>query len=138
MDRQEFLSQVGFGAAAILVPACIWGLVSCSSDDVGPSAPANVDFTLDVSSGPLSENGGFIVNNGVVIARTNSGTFLAVSAYCTHQGTVVNYDSSDNNFVCPNHGSEFDSRGGVTKGPATMNLTKYNTSLSGTSLRVYS
>lgn len=137
MDRKEFLSQVGMGVAVILAPACIGGLSGCSNDVV-PTAPVNVDFTVDISTGALSVNGGFIISNDIIIARTNSGSFLAVSAACTHQGTIVNYVGGSNNFVCPNHGAEYNNDGNVTKGPATKNLTKYNTTLSGTSLHIYS
>ncbi len=139
MDRKEFLNQVGIGAAALLVPACIGGLAACGKSDSGtPAAPTNVDFTLDVSSGALASNGGFLVQNGIIIARTTSGTFLAVSAACTHQGTTVNYVSASNKFVCPNHGAEFSSTGIVIKEPATKNLTSYKTSLNGNTLRVFS
>ncbi|MEY3678441.1 MAG: hypothetical protein RI924_582 [Bacteroidota bacterium] len=144
MDRKKFLNQVGMGAAALLAPACLGGLAACSKSDSGspsnptPPPPTGVDFTVDVSSGALSSNGGFLVLNGIIIARTTTGSFLAVSAACTHQGTTVNYASAGNKFVCPNHGAEFSSTGTVTKGPATTNLTSYNTSLNGNSLRVYS
>lgn len=141
MTRQEFLKLAGFGAAAaVALPACLAGglVTSCREDDDAPIAPSNVDFTVDVSSGNLSTNGGFLVKQGIVIARTNTGSFLAVSSACTHEGTGVNYNASANNFVCPNHNAEFSSTGTVTKGPATKNLTLYKTSLSGNTLRVYS
>jgi cytochrome b6-f complex iron-sulfur subunit len=141
MTRQEFFKLAGFGAAAaLIVPTCGGLLTSCRDDDEGdvPPTPTNVDFTVDVSSGNLATNGGFMVKNGIVVARTNTGTFLAVSAACTHAGTNVNYNASSNNFVCPNHGAKFSSNGSVTQGPATKNLTVYNTTLTGTTLRVYS
>ncbi len=140
MTRKEFFSRVGVGAAVALVPACIGGLASsCSNDNGSPSAaPTNVDFTLDVSTGTLATNGGFLVHSGVVVARTNAGDFLAVSAACTHEGTNVNYYASGNNFICPNHGAHFSSTGVVTQGPATSNLQQYNIQLTGTSLHVYS
>lgn len=139
MTRKDFFAKVGFGAALVLVPTCISGLAtSCSSDGATTPAPSNVNFILDVSSGSLSSNGGFLVTNGIVVARTNSGEFLAVSASCTHEGTKVNYNAAGNKFVCPNHGAQFSSNGNVTQGPASKNLTKYNTELSGTSLRVFS
>ena len=141
MDRKEFFSKVGFGAALFLVPACIGGLAaSCEKEDgsVAP-APTNVDFTLDVSSGALSANGGYLVHSGIVVARTMSGTFLAVSASCTHEGTNVNYNGNANNFVCPNHGAQFSSTGAVTRGPASSNLTSYTVEvLSATQIRVHS
>jgi cytochrome b6-f complex iron-sulfur subunit len=137
MDRKSFLAQVGFGAAALLVPSCMAGLAGCSkSDNITP--PSNVDFTLDVSSGSLSSNGGFIVKDGVIVARTNTGTFIAVSAACTHQGTTVNYGSSTNSFICPNHGARFDASGLVIQGPAVTSLRAYKTVLTGNSLRVTS
>ncbi|MFV8344317.1 ubiquinol-cytochrome c reductase iron-sulfur subunit [Flavobacterium sp. XS2P39] len=143
MNRKEFFARAGFGAAAVLVPACIAGLSSsCSSDDSSSSTPApaptGIDFNVDVSSGTLATNGGFMVTNRIVIARTLTGSFIAVSATCTHEGTNVNYNGSGNNFICPNHNSEFTSTGVVTKGPATSNLKQYNTSLNGNTLRVYS
>jgi cytochrome b6-f complex iron-sulfur subunit len=138
MDRKQFLSQFGVGAAALLVPACIGGLASCKKDEDTLPAPTNVNFTLDTSTGALSLNGGFLVHNGIVVARTNSSTFIAVSASCTHEGTNVNFDATSNDFICPNHGAMFNAAGAVIQGPATRNLTKYNTALTGTSLRVFS
>ena len=139
MTRKDFFSRVGFGAAMVLVPGCISGLAtSCSTDGSPSAAPTNVDFTLDVSTGSLSANGGYLVHSGIVVARTNSGDFLAVSASCTHQGTNVNYNASGNKFVCPNHGAQFSSTGVVTQGPANSNLTNYNTVLTGNSLHVFS
>ncbi len=93
--------------------------------------------TVDVSTGSLATNGGYLVVKGIIIARTITGGFLAVSAACTHQGTNVKYVLVNNNFHCPNHGAEFSSTGVVTKGPATTNLTQYTTVLTGTSLSVY-
>ena len=143
MDRKNFLSQVGVGAAAFLAPICLGGIAGCgksSNDSTSsvPSPPSNVDFTLDVSSGALASNGGFLVSQGILVARTNAGAFLAVSAACTHEGTTVNYNSANNNFVCPNHGAKFSSTGMVTLGPATTNLKSYNTSLTNSTLRIYS
>lgn len=147
MNRKEFFARVGFGAAAVLIPACIAGVAtSCSSDgssDSGGSTPllpppTGIDFNLDISTGALAANGGYLVTKGLVIARTLAGDFLAVSASCTHEGTNVKYSSSGNNFVCPNHNSQFTNKGVVTQGPATANLKEYNTALTGNTLRVFS
>lgn len=134
MDRKEFLSQVGFGALLALAPACISGLSSCKKTET----VTKIDFSIDVSTGTLATNGGYLITNGVIVARTNAGSYIAVSAACTHEGASVNYNSGGNNFVCPRHGATFNSSGAVTQGPASTSLTKYNTSLSGTSLHVYS
>jgi cytochrome b6-f complex iron-sulfur subunit len=144
MDRKNFLSQVGVGAAAFLAPICLGGIAGCGKSSTGstpsvPNPPSNIDFTLDVSSGALASGGvGYLVSQGILVARTNAGAFLAVSAACTHQGTTVNYNAANNNFVCPSHFSEFSSSGMVTLGPATTNLKSYNTSLTNSTLRIYS
>ena len=135
MKRKEFLAQVGVGAAIVLAPICFGSLSGCKKTS---TAPANIDFTLDVSTGALSKNGGFLIKDGVIVARTNSGTCIAVSAACTHEGTNINYVASSNNFVCPNHNAKFNSSGAVTQGPANTNLTEYKTTLTGNSLRVFS
>ena len=133
ISRKDFLSQVGKGAIALaILPACISALHACSK------SPTNVDFTVDTSTGTLAVNGGYLVKDGIIVARTNSGTFLAVAAACTHEGTNVEYNASSNNFTCPNHGAQFSSSGSVTRGPASSSLTQYKTTLTGTSLRVYS
>jgi cytochrome b6-f complex iron-sulfur subunit len=137
MTRKEFISQVGVGAATLFIPACLSGLAACQKSSNSAQGPT-VDFNVSIASGPLASNGGYIVQNGVIVARTNSGAFIAVAAACTHQGSTVAYYSSSNNFICPSHGAQFDTSGNVTAGPAQTALKKYNTSLSGTSLRVYS
>ncbi len=137
MDRKEFLAQVGIGAAALFIPSCLATLGSCSSNNVTPSL-INIDFTIDTSTGVLAVNGGSLVNNGVIVARTITGDFLAVSAACPHAGTTILFQNSTTNFRCPNHGSVFTATGQVTNGPADRALIQYKTALTGASLRVFS
>ena len=138
MTRKDFISQVGKSAALLLVPACITGLSSCKKKKSKTGEPRSIDFTLDISSGPLATNGGALVNDGVVVARATTGAFIAVDAACTHEGTTVNYVPSSNSFHCPNHGANYDANGNVTTGPAVDALASFHTSLSGNSLHVFS
>jgi|SRR6185437_201207 len=131
ISRKEFVEQVGVGAAVLFVAACAG---SCKKT---ATSPASVNFTVDVSSGALATNGGYLIQSGVIVARTTSGSFVAVSATCTHAGGTLGFTSS-NIFQCPLHGATFNTSGTVISGPATANLQKYNTALSGSSLRVYS
>ena len=134
MNRKQFLSLLTMGAATAAIST---SLVSCAKTSM---APTNVDFTIDLNSSayaPLKTNGGSIYNNGVIVARSKSGTFLAYSQYCTHAGCTVNFDGTSD-FICYCHGSVFDSNGNVLQGPAFSALTKYNTQLTGTMLHVYS
>ncbi len=137
MTRKEFISQVGAGAALLLLPACITGLSACQKKNKKKEEKA-VDFTIDVSSGPLSLNGGSLIKDGVIVARTNGGVYLAIDAACSHEGTTINFVASSNSFACPNHGAKFDAGGNVTQGPASKTLKSYTTNLNGSSLRVFS
>jgi cytochrome b6-f complex iron-sulfur subunit len=138
MTRKEFLAQVGVGASVLLIPACFGSLSSCSPANNFPAAPTNVDFTVDVSSGALAAKGGYMINNGVIVAHTTAGTYIAVSAACTHQGSTIEYLGGGNYFYCPRHGATYNTAGQVTGGPAGQALAQYKTTLTGTSLRVFS
>ncbi len=135
MERSEFLKLLGSGTML----ACAGCLDSCSSKS--DPAPTNFNFTLDLSlpeNAALTNTGGSLSKNGVIVARLSATAFAAVSIACTHEGTSVTYQSAQQNFFCPNHGSKFDKSGSVLNGPASKALQKYNTELTGNSLKVFS
>jgi cytochrome b6-f complex iron-sulfur subunit len=138
MERKEFLSILGFGAAAV---ACSYCLGGCNPNPGGGiTAPTNVDFTLDLTNpaySGLKAIGNYVYNAGVIVAHTQSG-YVAVSYACTHAGATVVFDVSTNSFFCPAHGSRFSISGAVITGPAGSALGSYKTTLTGNSLRVFS
>ena len=138
MDRKEFLTKLGKGAAVAGLVYC----VGCGANNSGVEpAPTNVDMTLDLSQSAysaLNNVGGSVVIQGIIIGRVNATSFVAVSAACTHEGTTIQFQLNNNRFYCNNHGSTFSLTGSVTNGPAARALTKYNTTLNGNSLRIYS
>ncbi len=136
MDRKEFLSLLGLSVGGMVVASCFGG---CSKDSVAPST--DIDFTIDLSdsaNAALQTNGGFLIRNSVIVARTLAGEFIAVAAACTHQGTLVQYQANNGRFFCPNHGSNFTESGAVINGPAPRPLQQFKTQLSGNILRVFS
>ncbi|MGI8635557.1 MAG: ubiquinol-cytochrome c reductase iron-sulfur subunit [Segetibacter sp.] len=139
MTRKEFLSLIGFSTAGIAVASCVSG---CAKNvNSGTSAPANVDFTLDLgqaANAVLLNNGGYIYKDGVIVARTLAGAYIAVQQVCTHETVSVIYQPNSHRFYCDAHGATFSETGVVTGGPAPRPLKTYNTSLTANSLRVYS
>jgi cytochrome b6-f complex iron-sulfur subunit len=134
MERKLFITLMGKAAAGGVLATCFG---ACSKD----TESRDLDFTIDLSASEnsaLQANGGSRMVNGVVVARTNDGEFIAVSARCTHQGTTVQFEGSNNRFRCPNHGATFGINGVVTNGPARANLQRFDVQLSGNSLRVFS
>ena len=53
------------------------------------------------------------------------GSFIALSKTCTHLGCSVPYNSEENTFICPCHGSSFDKKGLVLTAPAIRPLDYY-------------
>jgi cytochrome b6-f complex iron-sulfur subunit len=150
MERKDFIEQVGLSGAAILIFGC---MQSCSKSD-GPSTNTNngagsggnntstVDFSIDISKSPydaLKNIGGFYVDTvtNIIIVKTTASEIIAVSAICTHQQSSITYQANNNRLYCAAHGSVFTTTGAVTTGPATTALKKYQTSLTGTILRVF-
>jgi cytochrome b6-f complex iron-sulfur subunit len=114
---------------------------SNSSNGLSNTAPSNVDFTLDISASAnaaLSKNGGYLLSQNILVARTATGAYIAVQESCTHENYPLVYQAGSSQFYCNNHGATFTEKGAVTGGPANRSLTIYNTALTGISLRVYS
>jgi cytochrome b6-f complex iron-sulfur subunit len=142
MDRKQFLAAIGISAAAMTVISCM-GCSKSSGGGGNPvvNGPSGVDFTLDLTlaaNAALLTNGGYLSNSGVLIARTLAGAYIAVQLSCTHQDYPLVYEASAHEFFCNNHGSAFTEAGVVKNSPANSNLAVYNTSLTNSSLRVYS
>lgn len=148
MERKDFIEKVGLSAASILIFGCMQG---CSkSDSPAPSQPTGsnnnppkpIDFTINITNNPytsLNTAGGFYVDktNNIIIARTLTDEFLAVSSLCTHQQVLLDYQASNNRFYCSGHGSLFSTTGAVLNGPAAAPLKQYKTARTGNSLRIF-
>ncbi|WP_413667947.1 ubiquinol-cytochrome c reductase iron-sulfur subunit [Mucilaginibacter sp. Mucisp86] len=141
MDRKEFLSTIGITAASFALINCIGCSKKSDSASGSITGPTGVDFTLDLSlsaNSALLSNGGYLASNGVIVAKTTAGAYIAVQQSCTHESYPLIYQGSSQQFYCNNHGSAFTEAGVVKNSPANRNLTVYKTTLTGTSLRVFS
>lgn len=108
----------------------------------GSTTPKSVDFTINIAIAPyaaLNTPGGYFVDsvNNIIIARTLTNEFIAVSSVCTHASVTVEYQGANNRFFCSGHGSTFTNTGAVSNGPAAQALKQYKTALTGNNLRVY-
>ena len=133
MDRRKFLESLGIGAAFAVTASC---LQSCKKDVL------SLDFTLnldDAANVALKTNGGYVISNGVVVARDKTGNIVAVTQTCSHQNQVqVTFNGSANEFNCSAHGARFDTNGAGLNANGSGGLQKFKTTLTGSSLRVFS
>lgn len=87
-------------------------------------------ITVNVGGTSLANTGGAALvqagNNNVLVTRTGESSFNAFTAICTHEGcTITGFQSGA--FVCPCHGSQFNTTGQVQQGPATQRLRQFTT-----------
>jgi nitrite reductase/ring-hydroxylating ferredoxin subunit len=146
MERKEFLRSLGAGAAFAITFPC---LGSCSKDNGIEGnivvQPTDIDFTIDLTSSEaakLTNNGGFILKNLVVVVKNLEGEFVAATQICSHeqydQVRFVNQDGGI--FYCDVHGSRFSQNGtplNEIPNSTSKALKIYNTSLEGSILRVF-
>lgn len=89
-----------------------------------------VTLAIDAAS-PLSGVGSAALVQSplgtLLVVRTAQGAFSVVTALCTHEAcTITGLDGST--FVCPCHGSEFNTSGQVLSGPAGTSLRQFGSS----------
>ena len=131
ITRKDFLMSLGFGGAALMA-----ALSACQNETgaVIPAGGIQIDLTTN-----LPTVGSYIYNSGIIIARIAAGnvatSFAAISQACTHEGTTITYQGNGV-FYCPNHGAQFNTSGGVTRGPASSSLKSYTKSVSGSILSI--
>ena len=136
MERREFFEKFGIGAAMALAVGCAQ---SCA-DSTTPSGP--IDFTIDLSQSAYSKlltKGNYVVVNSCVVVYATDGKYYAATVICSHEGErQVGYDAQNDTYYCSAHGARYSKSGSGLNSTGRNGLTIYNTSLSGTVLRVYS
>jgi Rieske Fe-S protein len=68
---------------------------------------------------------GAVISRGlskVAVYRDPQGEIHERSAVCTHLGCIVKWNTGENTWDCPCHGSRFDCFGKVIQGPANSDL----------------
>ncbi|WP_392535485.1 FAD-dependent oxidoreductase [Nostoc sp. C117] len=83
--------------------------------------PGDVDSVEKIAPGK-----GAVIRNGltkIAAYRDEKGTLHQHSAICTHLNCIVAWNSLENTWDCPCHGSRFDTQGKVINGPAINGLT---------------
>ena len=77
------------------------------------------------SESELKPGEGAIMRNGLsklAVHRDRSGRVHKMSAVCPHMGCVVAWNSTEETWDCPCHGSRFSAEGKVYQGPANSDL----------------
>ena len=146
LTRGQFMKQLGLSSKALMAFYCLGAVSACSKDETpdpinnnnnnnntstgitGTTTGTSINFTLDLTNANFAKlltEGEFAIVGDVIVANAK-GNFVALSKSCTHAGTAIQYRKDNNDFRCPNHGSEFSLNGTVTKAPAVDSLKSYS------------
>lgn len=143
MQREDFIKTctagcLGFSLLAFLAPGCsstsmVTG--SISGDDL--LIPLS-EFEI-ISESKTSHRKFIIVHHNklqypIYIKRHDNDAYSAHLMRCTHQGTEL--QAFGDRLQCPAHGSEFDSNGNVTNGPAAKNLRNFQVTIQHDQLKI--
>ena len=139
MPEQKISRRHVVGGAAVvgvgvpLLAACGSGdTVASDNGDSGAAAtgPQKLGATSEVAVG----SGKIYPGANVVVTQPTAGTYVGLSATCTHQGCQVS-SVSGGTINCACHGSKFSIKdGSVVQGPATLPLEKVIVTVQGADL----
>lgn len=87
-----------------------------------PSPKNHKESLLEVQKSDIPLRGALVFNRSRVVIIRSEEDVYALSLVCTHLGCTVNV--TEDNIVCPCHGSIFDREGKVLKGPSDKPLKR--------------
>lgn len=124
-SRREFLGRCGWIAAAGAVGGLTIASVRYMRPDVLYEPPKEYKIgTID----DYPEGVDFISDKRIFIVREQN-SIRALSGVCTHLGCTVQWIEERNRWECPCHGSVFNDKGAVDKGPARNPLPWFDVNL---------
>jgi len=142
MGRRQFMNLLTFGAVTGTALGALYPVVKYfippSSGGAGGGVTAKDALGNDVvASEFLTEHkeGERILAQGLkgdptyLIVEDSSISSYGLNAVCTHLGCVVPWNASENKFICPCHGSQYDNTGKVVRGPAPLSLALVHTNV---------
>lgn len=127
MNRRQFVALAVVTAAAGACAECTSALGFEPQPRRGPATPSAGGATkVDMGAVSAFEKPGVYGDKARatrVIIVSDGKTLYALSAQCTHRGTVVNVEGET--ISCPAHGSQFSKDGKPTKDPAKAALFRH-------------
>lgn len=136
MGRRQFMNALMFGSEALVALGALYPVVkyfippSSGGASGGVTAKDALGNDIIVSEYVKSHPpGDRALAQGlkgdptyVVVEASGAIENYGINAVCTHLGCVVPWNVNENKFMCPCHGSQYDSTGKVVRGPAPLSL----------------
>ncbi len=133
-QRRKFLYGLLAALGAALTALAGWPVLRFLSPGGGGDAAATVTIPREkVADAPH-----FFEFHGrpAVALQVSPGSYVALSAVCTHLGCIVKWQQEKQQFLCPCHGGLFSADGAVLGGPPPAALETYPLTVQGDALVV--
>lgn len=136
LGRRQFMNLLTFGAVTGTALGALYPVVKyfippssgaagggVIAKDAAGNAVVVSDFLASHSPGERVLTEGLKGDPTYLIVKDDGGlSSFALNSVCTHLGCVVPWNGSENKFICPCHGSQYNSEGKVVRGPAPLSL----------------
>lgn len=143
MGRRQFMNLLSFGTVTGVALGALYPVVKYfippASGGAGGGVVAKDALGNDVVASEFLANhkpGERALAQGlkgdptyIVVNGDNAIQDYGINAICTHLGCVVPWNSGENKFICPCHGSQYDETGKVVRGPAPLSLALVHASV---------
>ncbi len=117
INRRDFLKLAADSLLSVSALLGLGGLFRFLSFEMDPAPPAEYDLGSPYNY-PLGAR--VMLNHVPAVLIHDEQGFRAYSLICTHLGCTV--EQAEKGFECPCHGSRYDNRGLVTRGPSKAPL----------------
>ncbi len=135
LGRRQFMNLLTFGAASGVALGMLYPIVKYfippSSGGAGGGVTAKDALGNDILASSFlaaHKPGERVLAQGLkgdptyLVVQDTGLADYGLNAVCTHLGCVVPWNNGENKFICPCHGSQYDSTGKVVRGPAPLSL----------------
>lgn len=136
MGRRQFMNLLTFGSATGVALGALYPVVRYftppSAGGAGGGLTAKDALGNDVVASKFLETnnpGDRTLAQGfkgdptyIIVTNDKQLANYGLNAVCTHLGCVVPWNASENKFICPCHGSQYNNEGKVVRGPAPLSL----------------
>lgn len=126
LTRRELLNYVWLGSLGVFAAQLGGAIFLFSLPRFKAGEFGGVFNVGEVDSLPSTDAQPLAYNEGKFwLVNTDEGV-LALYRVCTHLGCLFAWQDSQNRFICPCHGSQFERGGKYIQGPAPRSLDAFN------------
>jgi len=140
LSRRQFMNLLTFGTITGTVLGALYPIVKyfvppntggggggvVAKDAAGNNVKASEFIATHVAGDRTLAQGLKGDPTYIIIKEDKTIASYGLNAVCTHLGCVVPWNSSEDKFICPCHGSQYDNTGKVVRGPAPLSLALAN------------